>query len=160
MSLGVERFQNPACSSEDVFHDVLWGLESAPNKRASRLHITFRLPNVPLFHTVPGKARSSDRVVDAGRLVHIDVVRMILDANREVVQVWGGTYKGDRAVEALYVWPVRTYFQRSPPGGDRAHVRYRFVLHFEATKALETGVEHCRNMHVFCCRGFDHNVST
>jgi len=46
-----------------------------------------------------------------------------------------------------------------PAGGDRAYLGYRFILHFKATEALETGIEYRRNVHGFCCRDIRFHVS-
>ena len=53
------------------------------NQPASK--VTFRLPDVPWLDSVSSKACSSDSVINAGRLIHINVVRIVLDTNRKVI---------------------------------------------------------------------------
>ena len=128
---------------------------SARNTRTSWSQITFRLPDVSLLHSVSSKGRSSDTVVYAGRLIHVNVVGVVLDANHKVVQVWSGTCEGDWTVETLKISSINVCFLQSPTREERTYLGHRFVLHFKATNTLETGVEHCRNVHGFRCREFD-----
>ena len=88
------------------------------NELASR--VTFRLPDVSLLHSISSKACSSDSVVNAGRFIHINVVGIVLDANRKVIQVWSRTYKGDWTIKTLEICSISVYFLKSPARGDRA----------------------------------------
>lgn len=77
------------------------GLNQRQMDQVAELGFTFRLPNVPLLDSVSGEICSSNSVTDARRVANMNVPWMVFDADREVVQVWSGTEKGDRTVETL-----------------------------------------------------------
>jgi len=123
------------------------GWRSAKSTRVSWAQVTFGLPDVSLLHPVSSEAGSSYSVVNTRRLLHVNVVGIILDADRKVIQVWSGTCQSDWTVKTLEVWLISGYFLMIMEDGS--YLRYWFVLHIKTTKTFETKVEHRRDVHGF-----------
>ena len=110
------RFQNLARPSEDIIHDILCGSRSAPGALIGRLQVTFRLPDVSLVHSISREACSSDSVVDTGRLININIFRIVLYANRKFAQVRSGTGKNNWTVKTLGIWSISACLLRAGQG--------------------------------------------
>jgi hypothetical protein len=63
--------------------------------------VTFRLPDVPLLHSISSEIRLSDTVTNMRGFAHINVSRTIFYADYEIIQVWGRASKGDWTVKTL-----------------------------------------------------------